>query len=1236
MRLKRTIFLLAFFVLGVSALIYIANTNAMLRWVISQVSTSLPGTLEIGKIQGRLFGPINLNELRFDAEDIQLQAAKIEIQWHPSSLLYGRIDIESFVIKNTKITLPGDAATDDLHTTIDTLTNLQAPFPIDIKSGVIRNISITHMQSAKPSLISEIKLSSKARINTIYIDALHVIAATYTVSASGKISPQRNLALDIDVDWDWHDPDTQNFQGKAKLLGNMTRLTVDAAIAQPSKLQFIGTLDNLNTDPKWQGKLTVYNFDYASNFETLGFDTATPGFLNGEGKLHGDLESVYVNGQFSTTLPNIGKIQSQLDLKLADNSIHIRQASITQPDSTAKIQVQGHLSLANDTWIFDGQSQWQDIQWPLSGPPKLTSLAGEIAGTISEYSYDLAVKKTFVQYDNHVLNNLSTTLTGDFKGLEFTQLNTRAFDGTITGSGNVNWESNLSWNTSLQGSDINPGYFHTQWPGTLSITLSSTGKAIDNRVDAQLQISHSEGILRAKPFSGQGNIQLKDDAFSSSGLKIVMGDTALKASGSIGNRWNINWDITQADIAMFSPGSTGRFNSKGHLAGTLDQPIIKAQLDATNIEYNKQQKVETLTVDVNMDQNGKNESKLVLYARNLQYQDYRLDTIELRATGNQANNQISAMAQSEKDTLNLDMAGVFDNKQWVGKITKGNLHTEMAGDWRLLSSTPLVISQNLLGLTEACWISNKARWCANTQWHKDQSLESKFKFEDVPLSLFQPLFNNQFHFNGHLNGTAMLNAEGQTIQNADIALDLSQGSVDMILGEKLTQISKFQTGTLKFNQTKSQINANIALEFTDNEALNATFKLTSPDDKSLAVKDWPVVGSLKTNTRHPDFIRLFYTAIEDISGLWRSDLQLHGTLNKPIISGYSTVSGPLITIPTAGLALKDINLNINSVGDNNFEITGGFISGDGSINIEGHLSADPQKGWPIQLSILGDHVQVFNAEESEVEISPKLQLHKTGERVDVSGSIEITKADIKSVEALPKSVTISKDVVFIDDTALSEEKGQAKQSRWGIHSKVKFILSDDVHFDGYGLNGRLVGSVDVKGEPGKVTTGQGAFHIKEGRFNAFGVSLNMDLGRLIFNNDPVNNPAINARASKRSGDITAGVRITGHLTSPEVNVFSIPTMPESEAISYLLFGKIVDDTSFGSDSFDTIGGGTGSSGGVNLGDALNPGRYVDYVVGLMDTTSVLRVRFELDKHWELYTESSATHRGAEIIYTFEH
>ena len=168
-----------------------------------------------------------------------------------------------------------------------------------------------------------------------------------------------------------------------------------------------------------------------------------------------------------------------------------------------------------------------------------------------------------------------------------------------------------------------------------------------------------------------------------------------------------------------------------------------------------------------------------------------------------------------------------------------------------------------------------------------------------------------------------------------------------------------------------------------------------------------------------------------------------------------------------------------------------------------------------------------------------------------------------------------------------------------------------------------------------MTTGQGAFHIKEGRFSAFGVSLDMDLGRLIFDNDPVNNPAINARASKRSGDITAGVRITGHLTSPEVNVFSIPTMPENEAISYLLFGKIVDDTSFGSDSFGSTGGGSGNSGGVNLGNALNPGRYVDYVVGLMDSGSILRVRFELDKHWELYTESSATHRGAEIIYTFE-
>jgi translocation and assembly module TamB len=381
---------------------------------------------------------------------------------------------------------------------------------------------------------------------------------------------------------------------------------------------------------------------------------------------------------------------------------------------------------------------------------------------------------------------------------------------------------------------------------------------------------------------------------------------------------------------------------------------------------------------------------------------------------------------------------------------------------------------------------------------------------------------------------------------------------------------------------------------------------------------------------------MIYTAIDEIKGDWQSDIKLRGTLNKPVFTGYSKINSSLISIPVAGIKLKKIFLNVNSTTDNKFKIKGAFLSGNGMIKIDGNLETNIDKGFPAKLSVAGDNIQVYNTNGSNVEISTNLKLNKKAERINVKGIVDISNATVKTKSAISQSIKISEDVVFVNKHETTEEKILRKQSRWDFVSDIKIVLGDKVFFDGYGVSGRLTGSVDIKAEPGKMITGLGALHIKQGRYKFFSTVLDLDIGRLIYQNDPVFNPSINARATKRSGDITAGVRLTGFIKSPEVSVYSIPTMPENEAVSYLLFGKKVEDNSFGLSSLNSVSGQDSGSDGVDLGNKTTPGSYINYAVGLLNSTSVLRIRFELNKNWELYTESSVAHRGAEIIYTFEH
>jgi autotransporter translocation and assembly factor TamB len=85
-------------------------------------------------------------------------------------------------------------------------------------------------------------------------------------------------------------------------------------------------------------------------------------------------------------------------------------------------------------------------------------------------------------------------------------------------------------------------------------------------------------------------------------------------------------------------------------------------------------------------------------------------------------------------------------------------------------------------------------------------------------------------------------------------------------------------------------------------------------------------------------------------------------------------------------------------------------------------------------------------------------------------------------------------------------------------------------------------------------------------------------------------------------------------------------------MSYLLFGKVRPGYSTG------VGNGTADEsarGGVDLGNLLSPGYYVDYIIGALNPGSVMRIRYELTKNIEIRAESSSTYQAGDIIYSFE-
>jgi translocation and assembly module TamB len=114
---------------------------------------------------------------------------------------------------------------------------------------------------------------------------------------------------------------------------------------------------------------------------------------------------------------------------------------------------------------------------------------------------------------------------------------------------------------------------------------------------------------------------------------------------------------------------------------------------------------------------------------------------------------------------------------------------------------------------------------------------------------------------------------------------------------------------------------------------------------------------------------------------------------------------------------------------------------------------------------------------------------------------------------------------------------------------------------GSGLNAEVRGSGRIQKSPRENINITGTIATVRGTFEVSGRLLTIDQGTLIFAGGGRVNPLLNIRASGKAGDITVIVQLNGTLEQPQVSLSSIPPRDESDILSYLLFGRSVNNLS---------------------------------------------------------------------------
>jgi translocation and assembly module TamB len=223
----------------------------------------------------------------------------------------------------------------------------------------------------------------------------------------------------------------------------------------------------------------------------------------------------------------------------------------------------------------------------------------------------------------------------------------------------------------------------------------------------------------------------------------------------------------------------------------------------------------------------------------------------------------------------------------------------------------------------------------------------------------------------------------------------------------------------------------------------------------------------------------------------------------------------------------------------------------------------------------------------------------------------------------------------------------------------------EVHLVGFGLNGYLSGQIAVQDYPGRAVVGRGQI-VVNGTYKAYGQDLKVDTGRLLFAGTPVDNPGLDIRATRgfTDPDVTVGLQVRGTAQVPILTVFSDPAMEQSDALSYLVAGKPLNQLKSGEgDAVGSAARALGTAGGdllaksvgrkmglddvgvadstavggaaLTIGKYLSPRLYLSYGVGLFTPGEVVTLRYRLTRLFNIEIQNGTLSSRAGINYRIE-
>jgi len=1261
--------------------VWATATQSGSRWLMDQAEQRLP--VSVGTVQGNLWQGLSLTDLNWhptDGPQLKVHKASVNLGWQ--LFWQFELQVQTLHLSGVRIVLPASSSTAAEPQQVGWPDiEIPVPVPVRFESMVVDDLTVLSEGQKTPAwVLSHLQAQAEARDHRLSLVLHDLRLATGTADSALKLQAQGSVRMGLTS-------------------GNPMEADLAILVDTPQ-----GWVDSV-----WTAQGPLANLKAGGQVNWIGFDGMTANAtLQARVQPTGlDFQHLAIDG-LGGVLCGQGRVtwQDGVQARLQGNARGLKPADWLMKG--ADLPASGPTRFA---WSLEADAPPGDAA--PSAKLALTGLNGNVAGVAFDQLHltaQLQGDALTARIDQgQILGGavdagLSLGLTGQ-QPIEakvslgqariapllafLPSAETEAFGGTLS------MQTVLSGRLGAVPSDRQLKLAVPSLTGT--VTQSGRTQPLNGALTAQLNGENQWQLDKAQLHLGSARLDFTgryDQAGTSSGRERVQLSGRLQAPKLTDLPWS--W--------LGLPVIQGRAGGAVDLRGTLGQPELKLDLSVrglrvpTSAEAIRMDQAK-LTVRTTPDTTALQRTGLHLRLEGQGWQlpglPQEITNLTLSSDGRLDEQQTNLDVAMDEDRLLLRLKGGWQPGaangsdplgRWQGDLTQLRFVQAHQKPLLLEKSASLLLSPTQQKLGEACLTQGSSRLCLQAEHGRSSRLQAH---GDIALELLRPWLPPDLN----LPGRGMLKAD-LTLKDGAAPADAT-GSVHVQLPDSAIELHGADE-VQRFAYRGVVLNGRLR---GGQLALDLAGQL---GQNMMAVKGQGTVGlagkhplALSINVMIPDLSAIapllaqFTDAVTQPEGRLDAQVSVGGTVARPTFGGRVQGDRLAFAVPDTGVSYRDgqISAQIDSASQLRFKgsLRGAPIDGDlnkaekakntaadhvnhGLLHVEGSADLAVLPKWRLSATIQGTSVPVLALPNMTAWASPDLKLKADQAGADIRGTVLVPRVQAH-VEKLPaNAVAPSDDVVIVGQTP------RVKPKRYPVSVNVRVRLGDDVRLSGMGFSTRLGGGLRLQQKPGNPLTAFGEIDLIDGKYRAYGQDLTVKNGRLVFAG-PIDDPGLAVTASRKISDTEVGLRIGGTLNNPKTEIYSSPSMPESEALSLLLTGRRLNDSNatdgalllaaingLGIDQgenlardigqklgFDEIGldsGGTAPEGSADKGSGLSTTRltlgkrignrlFVRYAIGVLSGVGELITQYKLNKFLDLEVTASPEAQGGDLIYRIE-